>query len=76
MHDVPRMRFGEGAGNLSAVTRHPFRRQWTFLDFRCQRRAIEKLHHQIVATDIVERANVRMVQRGDGLRFQLKASSA
>jgi hypothetical protein len=29
--------------------------------------------NRLIGTDVVERANARMVQGGDGLRFQLKA---
>ena len=35
-------------------------------------RALEVLHHQVVRTDVVEDADVRMVQRRDGARFLVK----
>ena len=42
-----------------------------------ERLAFQVLHHQerpaLVAVDIVERADVRMVQRGDGARLALEA---
>jgi hypothetical protein len=41
-----------------------FRRQRTL-----ERLALDVLHHQIVRADIVQRANVRMVQRGDRARL-------
>jgi len=31
--------------------------------------ALDQLHHQIIRPDVVQRANVRMVQRGDGPSF-------
>ena len=46
-------------------------------DPRGQRLAFQVLHHQevdaVLVADVVQRADVRMVQRGDGLRFALEA---
>ena len=45
----------------------------SLLDAIGQRRPLDQLHHQIVGPDVVERADVRMVERGDGARFALEA---
>ena len=37
-----------------------------------QRRAVDVLHHQVVRADVVQRADVRMVQRGDRARLLLE----
>jgi len=38
-----------------------------------QGRAFDVFHHQVVGPDIVQSADVGMVQRGDGVRFALEA---
>ena len=38
-----------------------------------ERRALDVLHHQIVGTDIVELADVGMIERGDGLGLTLES---
>ena len=35
--------------------------------------ALDQLHHQVVGADIVQRANTRVVQRGDRARFAFEA---
>src|SRR5262249_43716397 len=37
-----------------------------------KRRPLDELHHQVVGTDVVKLANMRMIQRGDGARFALE----
>ena len=37
-----------------------------------ERLAFDVLHHQVIRTDVMERADVRMIQRGDGASFLLK----
>ena len=37
------------------------------------RLALDALHDQVVGTHVVERADIRMIQRGDGLHFALEA---
>jgi hypothetical protein len=37
-----------------------------------QRLPVDELHHQVVGTDVVQRADVWMVQRGDRPRFLLE----
>jgi hypothetical protein len=38
-----------------------------------ERLALDILHHQVIRTNIVQRADVGMVERGDGARFAVKA---
>ena len=38
-----------------------------------QRRPLDVLHNQVIRSDIVQRADVRMVQRSDSPRFALEA---
>ena len=50
------------------------------LEAVAQRLAFEQLHHRVddtaVVADVVQRQDVRMVQRGDRLRFALEALQA
>jgi hypothetical protein len=49
-------------------------RQGAFDGLRsAKRRALHILHHQIVGTDVVQRADVRMIQRRNRLGFPLEA---
>ena len=43
--------------------------------FRCARQVSpsDQLHHQVVGADVVQRANIRVVQRGDRARFAFEA---
>jgi hypothetical protein len=54
--------------------------QWAFFDARSERLALDKLHHQEIdfafAADVVERADVRMIQRGDRAGFALETLAA
>ncbi len=54
--------------NPTRVFNGLFERERTF-----QPRTLDALHHQIVRTDIVPRADVRMVQRGDSARLAPEA---
>ena len=38
-----------------------------------ERGTLDELHHQVVGADVVQRADVGMIQRGDGAGFALKA---
>ena len=55
------------AGNLLRNAQSFIQWQRTFRRF-----ALDKLHHQVVGTDIVERTDIRMVQRGHRSGFALK----
>ena len=62
------MRGGKRIGDLHGVAQRNVERQRT-----SQRSALDELHHQVVRADIVQRTNVGMIQRGDGLRLTLEA---
>jgi hypothetical protein len=38
-----------------------------------ERRPLDELHHQVVWTDVVKLADMRMIQSGDGAHFTLEA---
>ena len=73
MDDSERMRLGQRAGDLRSIAGREFWRKRAFLDLRGERGAFDELHHQVVRANIVERANVRMVQRGNRPSFELKS---
>ncbi len=50
-----------------------FQRNRTLPDALSQGRAFDQLHQQVVGPDVVEGADVRMIQRGDGTGFAFKA---
>ncbi|OFW47357.1 MAG: hypothetical protein A3J29_23325 [Acidobacteria bacterium RIFCSPLOWO2_12_FULL_67_14b] len=58
----------EGAGDLDGQRRRPIR-----CDRSMQRKALDVLHHEIVGADVVQRADMGMVQRGDGAGLALEA---
>ena len=61
----------------TAIAQRLVERQRTFLEPRGQRLAFEMLHHEVVrcrrAADVVDAADVGMVERGDGARLALEA---
>ena len=63
-------------GDLRGNPHRAFERYRTRLDPIGERLAIDQLHHQVVGADIVNLANVRMIQRCDGFGFLLKAPQA
>ena len=58
----------QGIQNLSGVFDGFFERQRSF-----QRRALDVFHHQVIRADIVELADVGMIQLRDGAGFTLEA---
>src|SRR5207245_4740767 len=62
--------------NLDGVAQHLLKWQRAFLQPFCQRLAFHVFHHQIVGSavlaDVVERADVRMIQAGNSLSFALE----
>ena len=68
MRDAFPVRGIESVTNLRRVLQCLIERQWPF-----QRSALDVLHDQVVRADIVNLADVWMVQRGDGVSFALKA---
>jgi len=67
MDDVLRVRSIERVGDLSAVFQRLIERQRS-----CEWRAVDVLHDEVVRADVVEGADVRMVQRRDCPRFPLE----
>ena len=67
----------QGVGNRDSHLHGLAERQRATGDTRSERLALQVLHHQEVGVslpaDVEQRADVRMVQPGDGLRFALEA---
>src|ERR1019366_1448850 len=57
----------ESGGELAGDPEYFVERQWAFRRF-----ALDILHHDVVRADIVDLANVRMVQRRNRTRFTLE----
>ncbi len=68
MNDALGVRGLERATNLHGVAQCLIERERTV-----ERGAFDKLHDQVSRPDIVDLADVRMIQRGDGFGFALKA---
>jgi RNA polymerase sigma-70 factor (ECF subfamily) len=66
------MRLGQRAGDLRTIARRSFGSQRTLLELGGKRGTFDKLHHQVVRADVVQGANVRMVQSGDRSSFALE----
>ena len=73
MHHSLSMRAVQRLGDLSAVAQNLVDRQRTAAQTIGQRLAIEQLHDQIVLADVIERADVRMIELRDRLRFALES---
>src|ERR1700682_4386159 len=76
VNDACRVRCIERVGNLDAERQHRFQFHRTIADQVLQGCAVEKLHHDermpILLTDIVNHANVGMIERGSSLCFTLE----
>ena len=68
MRDAFLVRGIERIANLHGVAKRLIERERTV-----QRSPLDKLHHQIIRADVVNLADVRMIQRGDGFGFPLEA---
>ncbi len=77
MDDARAMRFVERIGDVDRVRHRFVERQRSISQPRGQRFSLDQFHHQevdaVVLADVVQRADVRMVQCGDGLGFALEA---
>ena len=77
MHDALRVRGVERVGDLRAELEHFVERQRAARDAILQRLAVEQLHHHellaVVRADVVERADVRVIEVRDDARFALEA---
>ena len=67
MSDAFLVRGVERIANLRGVLQRLIDRQRPL-----ERRALDVLHHQVIRADIVERTNVGMIQRRDGVGFALE----
>ena len=79
MDDPCAVRALERVGDLDPVAQHSFERQRAAREPVGERLAFEVLHDQVVdavlLADVVERADVRMAERGDRLRLALEAEA-
>jgi len=66
-------------GDLRAVAKHLLQRKRTLLEPLGQRLSLDQLHHEevraVLAADVEEGADVRVVQGGDGPRLTLEAGA-
>ncbi len=67
MRDAFFVRGVEGIADLRGVFQRLVERQRAF-----ERRPVDKLHHQIVGSDVVQVADVGMIERGDGAGLALE----
>ena len=76
MDEAPAMGGVQGIGDLAAVAQHLIERQRSPLQPLRQRLSLEVFHDEevdaVVTADVVERADVRVRERRDGLRFALE----
>lgn len=62
----------QGLGDLHAVAKHLVDRKWPARDALRERFTLQQFHDQVVVTDVIERADVRMVELRDGLGLALE----
>ena len=67
------VRGGQRIDDLHRITQGLIERQRTSFDDLRERLALDVLHHQVIRADIVQRADVGMIERGDGARLALEA---
>src|SRR4051812_29881014 len=67
MHDTLPMRFMKSIANLCGIFQRLFQGQRT-----CERPAFDIFHHQVTWTDVIQRADVRMVQSSHGPSLALE----
>ena len=79
MDDPVSMRRGKRIRAFSRAGQGLIERQWTSCEPRRKRLAFQILHHQevdaVLMTDVVQRADVRVGERRDGLRFAIEAGA-
>ena len=76
MDDALLVRGFERVGDLLRDRQHVGERQRTAPDDRGEVLTIDELHHERVLLDAVDRADVRMVERGEQLRLAREPSQA
>src|SRR5579864_7348942 len=71
------MRLVQRIGNLDGVLQYLLDRQRTFLQSLRERLAFDVFHHQkinfVLMSSVVERADVGMIEAGNGFSFALEA---
>ncbi len=76
MGDAVAMRRGEGVADLDCVLKPLIKRRCASLQTVGERLPFEELHHQeigaILVADVVQRADVRMIQRRDSACFAIE----
>ena len=79
MDDALAVRLVERVGDLGRDLQRLVERQRPLLEARGQRLAVEMRHDEVVravdVADVVDAADVRMVERGDGARLALEAGA-
>ena len=79
MNDAMPMRHVERASDLDGVTKNLVWQERSFFETTSERLAFQVLHHQEVdadiGADIVENADVRVLERRDGLRLTQESLS-
>jgi hypothetical protein len=73
MHDALLMRRFDCFGDLFRDRERFFQRDRTLLNALSQRGPFHQLHHQVIPANVVELADVGMIQRGHGAHFARKA---
>ena len=79
MNDTCFVRPAQRIGDVGAVPQHLISRQWSFRQNVRKRLTLDELHHEVVnsvlVTDIVNRADVRMIETRDRSGLALETSS-
>ncbi len=73
MHPALFMRRFERLGDLAGNAEGLVQRKRALPDAIGQRRAFHQLHHQVIWPDIIELANVWMIERSNHFRFPFKS---
>ena len=72
MNDALGMRGGQGPRDLRAILNGLLDGELAAFQARRQCLTLHQLHHQVIGADVVQRADVGMVQCGDGSGFAFK----
>jgi hypothetical protein len=77
MNNTVPVRAIESTGNLDRISKGFFQRQRSLLQPLCKSLSVEILHDDVsgavIVADIIELANVRMIEAGDGASFTLES---
>src|ERR1700761_6354308 len=75
MHNALAMRLGECRSNLSRVADGRFGWEWPSFQLRCQRFALYQFHDQVVIANIMQRADVGVIERGNDASLTLETGT-